>query len=122
MNTRTVKAALWLAWYNRHPFVMQFLREWGDSWLEDCLRTEKGKPKGIVPAAVRYSNDEIGGHSDNWHHPNMFWDYFNYRGGARILNLLLLNSIFFDDDKYLEPIYLSMELIKKYNRDRFREC
>jgi hypothetical protein len=115
MNIRTVKTALWLAWYNRHPFVMNFLKEWGDAWLEDCLRTDKGKPKGIVPAAIRFLNDEIGGHSDNWHHPNMFWDYFNYSGGARILSLLLLNSIFFDDDRYLEPIYLSMELIKKYD-------
>jgi hypothetical protein len=114
MNTRTVKAALWLAWYNRHPFVMQFLKEWGDSWLEDCMRAEKGKPKGVVPAAIRFSDDAIGGHADNWHHPNMFWDYFNYRGGAKMLKQFLITSILLNDDKYLEAFTISLDLIKKY--------
>lgn len=114
MNTRTVKAALWLAWYNRHPFVLQFLKEWSDSWLEDCLRTDKGKPKGVVPAAIRFYDDAIGGHSENWHHPEMFWDYFNYRGGAMMLTQFLITSILLNEDKYLEPIELSLELILKY--------
>jgi hypothetical protein len=114
MNTRTVKAALWLAWYNRHPFVMQFLKEWGNSWLEDCMRTDKGKPRGIVPAAIRFSDDAIGGHADNWHHPNMFWDYFNYRGGAKMLKQFIITSILLDDDKYLEPLTNSLDLINKY--------
>jgi len=114
MNTRTVKAAIWLAWYNRHPFVMQFLKEWGDSWLEDCMRTDKGKPKGIVPAAIRFSDDAIGGHADNWHHPNMFWEYFNYRGGAKMLTQFIVTSILLNDDKYLEPITISLDLIRKY--------
>jgi hypothetical protein len=114
MNTRTVKAAVWLAWYNRHPFVMQFLKEWGDAWLEDCLRTDKGKPKGIVPAAVRYEDDAIGGHADNWHHPNMFWGYYNYNGGAAMLRQLLLTTMLLGEPKYLAPIELSLELVGKY--------
>lgn len=116
MNTRTVKAAIWLAWYNRHPFVMQFLKEWGDAWLEDCMRTEKGKPKGVVPAAIRFNDDAIGGHADNWHHPNMFWDYFNYRGGAKMLMQFLITSILLEDDKYLEPLTISLDLLKKHRR------
>ena len=117
MNTRTVKAAQWLAWYNRHPFVLQFLREWGDAWLEDCLRTDKGKPAGIVPAAIRYSDDAIGGHADNWHHPGMIWDYYNYNGGSAILQQLLLNTILLGEQKYLAPIELSLALVKKHERE-----
>ncbi|VAX27163.1 hypothetical protein MNBD_IGNAVI01-1351, partial [hydrothermal vent metagenome] len=32
MNTRTIKAVNWLAWYNHHPAAMKFLREWTNSW------------------------------------------------------------------------------------------
>ncbi len=117
MNTRTVKAAQWLAWYNRHPFVLQFLREWGDAWLEDCLRTDKGKPAGIVPAAIRYSDDAIGGHADNWHHPGMFWNYYDYNGGSAILQQLLLNTMLFGDRKYLAPIELSLGLVRKHESE-----
>jgi rhamnogalacturonyl hydrolase YesR len=114
MNTRTVKAAQWLAWYNRHPFVMQFLKEWGDAWLEDCLRTDKGKPPGIVPAAIRFRDDAIGGNADNWHHPGMFWDYYDYSGGSAILQQLLLNAMLFKDRSYLRPIELSLDLVRMY--------
>jgi hypothetical protein len=117
MNTRTVKAAQWLVWYNRHPFVLQFLKEWGDAWLEDCLRTDNGKPAGIVPAAIRFSDDAIGGHADNWHHPGMFWGYYNYNGGSAILQQLLLNTILLGDRKYLAPIELSLALVRKHESE-----
>jgi len=114
MNTRTVKAARWLAWYNRHPVAMKFLREWGDAWLEDCLRTDKGKPYGIVPSAIRYHDDAIGGHADNWHHPGLFWSYYDFHGGIDMLQQFLSNYLLFDDPKYLEPIELAIQLAEKY--------
>jgi hypothetical protein len=122
MNTRTVKAALWLAWYNRHPFVMKFLREWGDAWLEDCLRTDKGKPAGVVPAAIRFSDDAIGGHADNWHHPGMFWNYYDYNGGSAILQQLLLNTILLGDRKYLAPIERSLDLVRTHEKEDRNEA
>lgn len=114
MNARTVKVARWLAWYNRHPKAMQFLTEWGDAWLEDCLRSDKGKPKGIVPAAVRYSDDAIGGHADNWHHPGMFWSYFDFRGGTQMMQQLLATYQLTGERKYLQPIELALDLVQKY--------
>lgn len=113
-NTRTVKAIRWFAWYTRHPEALRFLREWADSWLEDCMRTEKGKPAGVVPAAIRFSDDAIGGHADNWHHPGLFWDYFNYRGGDDMLMEFLSCYRLFGDRKYLKPIELSLELVEKH--------
>lgn len=114
MNARTVKAATWLAWYNRHPFAMQFLREWADAWLEDCLRTDKGKPYGVVPAAIRFEDDAIGGHADNWHHPGMFWHYYNFRGGTRMLQQFLATYLLTDDARYLQPIELALKIVVKY--------
>lgn len=113
-NTRTVKAIRWLAWYNRHPQALRFLKEWGDAWLEDCMRTEKGKPKGIVPAAIRFSDDAVGGHADNWHHPGMFWNYYDYHGASDMLMEFMTNYQLFHDPKYLQPIEMSLELVKKY--------
>jgi hypothetical protein len=113
-NTRTVKAIRWLAWYNRHPQALKFLKEWGDSWLEDCMRTDKGKPKGIVPAAIRFSDDAIGGHADNWHHPGMFWNYYDYHGASDMLMEFMTNYQLFHDTKYLEPIEMSLALVKKH--------
>ncbi len=114
MNARTVQMARWLAWYNRHPAAMQFLREWTDGWLEDCLRTDKGKPYGIVPAAIRFMDDAIGGHANNWHHPGMFWNYYNFRGGARMMQQFLSMYALTGQTRYLEPIELALELVAKY--------
>ncbi|MCX6134886.1 MAG: hypothetical protein NTU47_13825 [Ignavibacteriales bacterium] len=113
-NTRTVKAIRWLAWYNRHPEALKFLKEWGDAWLEDCMRTDKGKPKGIVPAAIRFSDDAIGGHADNWHHPGMYWNYYDYHGATDMLMEFMTNYQLFHDPKYLQPIEMSLELVKKH--------
>ena len=115
MNTRTVRAARWLAWYNLHPFAMRFLREWGDAWLEDSLRTDKGKPHGIPPAAVRFADDALGGHSDNWHNPDMFRDYYNFRGGVMMFQQFLVNYLLFDDPKYLKPIELALDLVARHH-------
>ncbi|MBC8402312.1 MAG: hypothetical protein H8E14_12555 [Candidatus Marinimicrobia bacterium] len=114
MNARTIKAVRWLAWYNRHPLAIQFLREWADAWLEDCLRTDKGKPYGIVPSAIRFEDDAIGGHADNWHHPGMFWHYYDFRGGNRMLQQFLATYLLIDDPRYLEPIEAALKLVKKF--------
>ena len=114
MNTRTVKAARWLVWYNRHPVVMQFLKEWGDAWLEDCLRTDNGKPYGVVPAAIRFSDDRIGGYSDKWYAPELYWDYYDFSGGFDMMEQFLSLYQLFGDDRYLRPIEIALDLCKKY--------
>ncbi|MCB9210671.1 MAG: hypothetical protein H6609_14990 [Ignavibacteriales bacterium] len=113
MNTRTVKAIRWLAWYNKHPKAMQFLREWSNSWLEDCMRTDKGKPEGIVPASIHYEEDGIGTYTDNWYESGMFWHYYDYTGGTKMLKEFLSSYLLFNDRKYLEPIELTLKLIER---------
>jgi hypothetical protein len=117
LNARTVKAIRWFAWYTRNPEALRFLREWADSWLEDTKRTDNGKPAWIVPSAIRFSDDRIGGHANNWHHPGLFWDYFNYEGGGYILLEFLSCYQLFGESKYLEPIEHSLELVRKHATD-----
>lgn len=114
MNTRTVQALRWLAWYNRHPFAMQFLREWCDAWLQDCLRTDRGKPAGVVPPAIRFDDDAVSPYGDAWHQPNMFWSYYNFSGGHQMLLQFLAAYDLFHDAKYLQPVETAIRLLKQY--------
>jgi hypothetical protein len=114
MNTRTVQAVRWLAWYNHHPFALQFIREWADAWLADCRRTDRGKPYGIVPAAIRYHDDAIGGHGANWYEPGLFWKYYDFSGGHLMLQQFLAAYDLLGDAKYLEPVETAIRLLAKY--------
>lgn len=114
MNTRTVQAVRWLAWYNRHPFAVQFIREWADAWLEDCRRTDRGKPYGIVPAAIRYHDDAVGGHGANWYEPGLFWTYYDFSGGHLMLQQFLAAYDLLGDARYLEPVETAIRLLARY--------
>ena len=85
-----------------------------DQFDKDCLRTDKGKPYGVVPSAIRYEDDAIGGHADNWHHPGLFWRYFDFHGGADMLQQFLVTYDLTGDEKYLEPIELALKLVSKF--------
>jgi len=122
MNTRTVEAIRWFVWYNNSPRGMDFLKKWSDSWLEDTYRTDKGKPYGVVPSAIRFSDDAIGGHADNWHHPEMFWHYFDFRSGSKMLLQFLSTYMLTGDEKYLEPIKISLKLVEKYEGQNLSEA
>ncbi|MDP1676587.1 MAG: hypothetical protein Q8L88_06940 [Bacteroidota bacterium] len=122
MNTRTVKAVRWVAWYNQHPTTLSLVKEWSDSWLEDCMRTDKGKPKGIVPAGIRFQDDAIGGFSDSWHHPGMFWSYYDFDGEPDMQAQLLSAGLLFSDKKYFEPTEYALELINKYSGKNVKDA
>lgn len=120
MNARTVKAVRWLAWYNHHPEAIRLIREWSDAWLEDCLRTDRGKPYGIAPAAVRYEDDTIGGYGSNWYESDMYWNYYNFRGGARMMQQFLATYALTGDEKYLQPIELAIQIAQKYSPEEIK--
>ncbi|NOY57669.1 MAG: hypothetical protein GXO75_01885, partial [Calditrichaeota bacterium] len=120
MNARTVKAVRWLAWYNHHPAALQLIREWSDAWLEDCLRTDRGKPYGVVPSAIRYEDDAIGGYGPSWYDSDMFWSYYNFRGGARMMQQFLATFALTGDKKYLQPIEIAIQIVQKYSPEEIK--
>ncbi|MHC4799319.1 MAG: hypothetical protein ACYTF1_22000, partial [Planctomycetota bacterium] len=63
---RATRPGLWLGWYQQNPEVVKFFREWMDAWTEDIMRAENGKPAGIMPTAITFEEDRIGGQSDKW--------------------------------------------------------
>lgn len=115
-NTRTVKPLRYLAWETRNPEYIKLLHEWAKGWLYAAMKTEGGKPKGIVPAAIRYYDESITADNSTWYEPDMYWDYFGWShdAGSKILDQLLFTYTLTKDDDLLQPVVLSLELIKKY--------
>ncbi len=118
MNARATVAGLWTAWYNQNPTIVRMFSEWGQAWIDDALRTDKGKPAGILPAAVRFDNDEIGGYSDNWYHPNLGWDYYNWElvgSISEMYNQLTGMYSITSDTTFLKPLNQTIRFIETPN-------
>lgn len=116
MNARATLPGLWLAWYNQNPTLIQLFSEWGKAWVADARRTDKGKPAGILPAAVSFAKDEIGGYSQNWYHPNLGWDYYEWQQLGTIIemhNQLLGMHLFTGDAEFLYPVQQTFLLVEK---------
>lgn len=84
LNARAVLPGLWAAWYNRNPTLMRLFTEWGNAWVADAMRTENGKPAGIMPAAIAFANDGIGAHTGKWYDPGLAYDYYKWESFGHI--------------------------------------
>lgn len=118
MNARATLAGLWLGWYNHDPYLIRLLSEWGLAWVEDGRRTDKGKPQGVLPAAVRFDNDEIGGYSDDWFDPRLGWDYYEwkYLGGImEMYNQLLGVYDLTGNVEFLNPLQRTYNIVRNYD-------
>jgi hypothetical protein len=113
-NTRAVKALRYLAWKTGDPHVLQRLIEWADAWLADAERTDKGKPRGIIPASVRYPDEAINGDEQTWYRANMFWEYYDWAhyGGSTLLEQLLFTYSLTGNESYLEPLRAALTLVE----------
>ena len=119
MNARAAKPGRWLCWYNNNPTVIKLFADWGKAWVEDTKRTDKGKPQGVVPAAVTFAKDEIGGFSDNWYDPSLYWDYYNWESGVTNLlcEQLLAAYDLTGDAQLLYPLEKGLEIAQGFWRN-----
>ncbi|HUF09694.1 MAG TPA: hypothetical protein VMO47_10255, partial [Rhodothermales bacterium] len=115
-NARATKAVRYLAWLTRDSDVIDKLHEWSRAWVSAAMRTDKGKPEGIIPASVRFPDEAINGDEPNWYEANMFWDYFDWThsSGAKILDQLLFTYTLTADASLLEPMLLSLDMVRDY--------
>jgi hypothetical protein len=114
-NTRALKPLRYIAWASRSPHMINLLNEWSEAWLHVALRTDKGKPKGIIPSSVRYYDEAINGDGANWYSADMLWTYFDWEHsvGSMILDQLFFTSTLNGNKKLLQPIDLSLQIIQK---------
>ncbi|MBX3007143.1 MAG: hypothetical protein KF816_03845 [Melioribacteraceae bacterium] len=117
-NTRALKPLRYTAWSSRNPRMINLLNEWSEAWLHIALMTEKGKPRGIIPSSIRYYDEAINGDGTNWYNADMLWTYFDWEHsvGSMIMDQLFFTYTLNGNIKLLEPINMSLEMIKKnYN-------
>ena len=120
INLRAAFPAISVYRYNRNPVIGKLLVEWADAWLNDAMRTDRNKPRGVFPAEVGFPAGELGGvNSPNWYtaaHPpgtvNYDWRPGRYYG--YLVDLMLLAHEITGQDKYLEPFRLRKRLVDQY--------
>jgi len=120
LNYRAVVAAEKALWYNGNPTLATLFDEWATAMLEDTMKAERGKPAGVMPSVVSFSDCTIGGGgSPTWYTPNNA-DGFNPGWGHNYSKpegypLNLLGGAFdrSGDQRFLEPFRIQAELALK---------
>ncbi|MFQ5809118.1 MAG: hypothetical protein ACE5JM_05820, partial [Armatimonadota bacterium] len=120
INYRAVSAATSVLEYNHNPAIAKLYTELAEAWLAAAMSTERGKPRGVIPAEVSFPDGIIGGvNSPNWYtasHPpgtvNHDFRHQAYKG--YILSLLMSAYKETRDPKFLEPMRLEYELAMKH--------
>jgi hypothetical protein len=123
INYRAALPAHWVGWYNGDPYIEEIFIDWATAWVEDAMRTDDGKPRGVFPASVGFEGDELGGHnSPNWYtaqHPqgtvNYDWQPQRYRGYLEELVRGAYEAT--GNESLLEPFRLEAELAQAYLDD-----
>ena len=127
INSRPAMPALAVLRYNSLPAVERLFVRWADTWLAASMRTDRGKPRGVIPKEISFADGMIGGvDSPSWFraaHPpgtvNYDW------GGAgsyhdSIVDLLLAAFRATADRKYLEPMELEAEFVRRHLPEALR--
>lgn len=112
-TARAARAVRYLAWRRSDPQAVKLLHEWSRAWVSAAMRTDKGKPRGVVPPSVRFADEAINGDEPTWHRANMTWDYYDWGPGVggRMLDQLLFTYTMTHDETLLEPMLAELELI-----------
>ncbi|WEK34183.1 MAG: hypothetical protein P0Y53_16975 [Candidatus Pseudobacter hemicellulosilyticus] len=107
LNARAARAGIWASWYNRDSSLLRLLEEWGRSWVQDAARTDNQKPAGILPAAVSFHKETLGGYGTHWYDPQLPYDYYSFSSIGHISELqyqLLALYAHTQDPFYLQPL------------------
>ena len=123
INYRAIRPAAAVRWYNQNPAVSRLYVELADAWGAAAMATERGKPKGVIPAEISFPDGIIGGtNSPNWytasHGPetgNEDWVNGSEAYKGYVYDLFFNAHGQTGDPKYFEPMRLEYELAARYN-------
>ena len=106
-HPRAVQPAL-LHWQRTaDPELTALFSDWLRGWVEASARTERGKPAGLVPSAIRWPDGTVGGTGADWWRPEAYKDTTLYdwpSSMSMMLNCFLLAYKQTGEERYLEPL------------------
>jgi len=109
-HVRAAKPGLWAMWYSGLPEAVELFTQWADAWCEDAMRTDRGKPRGVMPSAVSFETDRIGGFGpeDDWKVTGSGYTYYDWSPNhSRLYDFLYTMWRVTGRDRYLEPMFLA---------------
>jgi hypothetical protein len=121
INWRAANPAVAVLRFTNNPVIKEMVLKHAEALHEDAMRTDKGKPKGIIPGEVDFETDEIGGRNvSTWYDPGDvpakgnygFAKFHGYR--TRVMDLAYELS---GDERFLEPIRLEAEYAREHGGD-----
>lgn len=121
INWRAANPAVAVLRFTNNPVIRRMVLAHAEALYEDAMRTDKGKPRGIIPGEVDYESDEIGGRNvPTWYDPGNvpakgnygFAKFHGYR--ARVMYFAYKLS---GDERFLEPIRLEAEYARRHGGD-----
>jgi len=120
INYRAVSPASAVLWYNNNPALAKLFVELADGWRGAAMLTERGKPRGVIPAQVSFPEGVIGGtNSPNWYtasHPGgtVNYDWAEQRYKDLMQNVLITAYEQSRDVRFVEPLKVEYELAARY--------
>ncbi|MFC1734537.1 hypothetical protein ACFL1X_00360 [Candidatus Hydrogenedentota bacterium] len=125
INWRAARPAVGVLQLTNNPSIKKLALQYADSLYEDAMRTDKGKPKGIIPGDIHFETDEIGGHDvPTWYEPGPIPARANYgftsHHGYRLIVFQTAYGLT-GDKKYLEPIKAEKDYFQRYGGDANRK-
>ena len=121
INWRAAEPAVAVLRFTNNPAIKEMVLAHAEALYEDAMRTDKGKPRGIIPGELDYETDEIGGRNvPTWYDPGDIPAKGNY-GFAKFhyyrTDIMYLAYKLSGDEKFLEPIRLEAEYALEHGGD-----
>ena len=119
-HPRAVQPLLLYWQRTRDPEIGAMIRAWMDTWVDATAREEKGKPAGVIPAAIHWPEGFPAGLGARWWDPeNHDKDPLYVWPGAmpEMTQTLVLTHFMTGEAKYLEPVASMARVRLKYLLD-----
>ena len=106
-HVRAIEPALVLWLRTGDPRLTRLFTAWLDTWVDATARAERGKPAGVIPAALRWPGGEPAGPGPAWWDPRHHNEPRLYEWPSAVSGMcdaLLLAYHMTKDEKYLQPL------------------
>jgi hypothetical protein len=106
-HVRAIDPALVLWLRTGDERLQRLFTSWLDTWVDATARAERGKPAGVIPAAIRWPSGESAGPGPQWWDPRHHGEPKLYEWPSAVHGLadaLLLGYHMTHDERYLQPL------------------